>query len=67
MISRALAAKVLLHPLAALYTLDSSTSTDDVRALAGVDGHPLVRGDGRRPGAICGHVFRNGEPTYSCR
>uniref|UniRef100_A0A183EQF3 E3 ubiquitin-protein ligase n=1 Tax=Gongylonema pulchrum TaxID=637853 RepID=A0A183EQF3_9BILA len=50
----------LLHPIACAYCLDEN---------AGTDLTPLNETYGTESGAmhICGHVFRCGEPTYSCK
>jgi hypothetical protein len=55
----------LLHPLSALYCLDiNQVNLSNFAASIGLN---QINVDSSRRGQICGHVFRNGEPTYSCR
>lgn len=52
----------LLGPLTALYMADESEKS--MKNLAEKIG---VKVDERRPGQICGYMFKNGEPTYTCK
>lgn len=55
-------ANALLGPLAALYMADESEKS--MKNLADKIG---IKVDERRPGQICGYMFKNGEPTYTCK
>lgn len=49
----------MLDPLEKLLVGSDACSLKDFGAQLGISNG--------RPGQICGRVFRNGEPTYSCR
>ncbi|ETN84892.1 ATP-dependent Clp protease adaptor protein ClpS [Necator americanus] len=56
--------KALFVPLAGAFCADSSVTDSSLRPLIENSGLPT---EGRRPGQICGHVFKSGELTYSCK
>ncbi|KAH7722004.1 Zinc finger in N-recognin family protein [Aphelenchoides avenae] len=58
----------LLHPIAAMFCGEEKYREPheeaSIRKLTTTAG---VASTQRRPGQICGRVFRNGEPTYTCK
>ncbi|KJH53350.1 ATP-dependent Clp protease adaptor protein ClpS [Dictyocaulus viviparus] len=54
----------LFVPLAGAFCADSSVSDSSLRPLIEQAG---LSGEKQRPGQICGHVFKSGELTYSCK
>ncbi|EPB72222.1 ATP-dependent Clp protease adaptor protein ClpS [Ancylostoma ceylanicum] len=56
--------KALFVPLAGAFCADSSVTDSSLRPLIEQSG---LSAEGRRPGQICGHVFKSGELTYSCK
>lgn len=61
--------KELLAPLAAMYILDPH---QEVQKGGNVSLKPLTEKVGikdtlRKPGQLCGKMFRNGDPTYTCK
>ncbi|KAK5981388.1 E3 ubiquitin-protein ligase [Trichostrongylus colubriformis] len=54
----------LFVPLAGAFCADSSVTDSSLRPLIEQAGLSSER---RRPGQICGHVFKSGELTYSCK
>lgn len=56
--------KALFVPLAGAFCADSSVTDSSLRPLVEQSG---LSAEGRRPGQICGHVFKSGELTYSCK
>uniref|UniRef100_A0A914X7B7 E3 ubiquitin-protein ligase n=1 Tax=Plectus sambesii TaxID=2011161 RepID=A0A914X7B7_9BILA len=61
-IDEQLVESVLLGPLTALYMADESEKS--MKNLAQKIGFKV---DERRPGQICGYMFKSGEPTYTCK
>ncbi|VDM67451.1 unnamed protein product [Strongylus vulgaris] len=56
--------KALFVPLAGAFCADSAVTDSSLRPLIEKTG---LSAETRRPGQICGHVFKNGELTYSCK
>lgn len=54
----------LFVPLAGAFCADSSVTDSSLRPLIEQAGLSSER---KRPGQICGHVFKSGELTYSCK
>ncbi|VDM98573.1 unnamed protein product, partial [Onchocerca ochengi] len=53
----------LLHPIACAYCLDSNAGTD----LTPLNASYGSKSNANRRSVFCGHVFRGGEATYSCK
>ncbi|MCP9260595.1 E3 ubiquitin-protein ligase ubr-1 [Dirofilaria immitis] len=53
----------LLHPIACAYCLDSNAGTD----LTPLNASYGSKSSANRRSVFCGHVFRGGEATYSCK
>ncbi|VDL78322.1 unnamed protein product [Nippostrongylus brasiliensis] len=54
----------LFVPLAGAFCADSAVTDSSLKPLIEQAG---MSSDKRRPGQICGHVFKSGELTYSCK
>uniref|UniRef100_A0A7E4W1J9 E3 ubiquitin-protein ligase n=1 Tax=Panagrellus redivivus TaxID=6233 RepID=A0A7E4W1J9_PANRE len=58
----------LLAPVAAMYILEEPVvTTGEVVSLKGLTSKIGISETSRRPGQLCGKLFKNGDPTYTCK
>lgn len=58
----------LLYPLAAMYCGEAGSSdAKNVASLKKLGQDTGIDASNRRPGQICGRVFKNGDPNYTCK